>query len=99
MSTATDSRLDWLRCGEALSALLLACTDRRFATCPVTHLTESGETRTRLRELTGGGNLPQVLIRVGIPRRPESTIAVTTRRPLSGVLIREHPVAGGTPGA
>jgi nitroreductase len=88
LSTPSDSRLDWVRCGEALSAVLLACTDRGLATCTVTHLTESGAVRTALRELSDGDGLPQVLVRVGRSTRPAPTTAVS-RRPLSEILFRE----------
>ncbi|MGW0026803.1 Acg family FMN-binding oxidoreductase [Rhodococcus sp. NPDC003383] len=91
LSTATDRRLDWLRCGEALSAVLLACTDRGLATCTVTHLTESEDSRAFLRGLTGDG-VPQVLIRAGV-RTPPGPETPTPRRPLSEVLFREHPEA------
>ncbi|MDT2007580.1 hypothetical protein FXW78_29770 [Rhodococcus opacus] len=90
LSTPADSRLDWLRSGEALSAVLLACTDRGLATCPVTHLTERSATRTMLRELSAGECLPQVLIRVGAGTGGPTT----PRRPLSEVLFRERPAPG-----
>ncbi|WP_330134919.1 Acg family FMN-binding oxidoreductase [Rhodococcus artemisiae] len=90
LSTTTDSRLDWLRCGEALSAVLLACTYCGLATCPVTHLTESAATRTSLASLAGGDGVPQVLIRVGM-RTPTRSGPTTPRRPLSEVLFRERP--------
>lgn len=93
LSTATDGRPDWLRCGEALSAVLLACTDRGLATCPVTHLTESAASRGFLRGLAGSDGVPQVLIRVGVRPPPRSDTA-TPRRPLSEILFREHPGAG-----
>ncbi|WP_330154686.1 Acg family FMN-binding oxidoreductase [Rhodococcus chondri] len=91
LSTDTDSRLDWLRCGEALSAVLLTCTDRGLATCPVTHLTELNAFRTFLGDLTDGIGVPQVLVRVGFRTHPEAATA-TSRRPLSEILFREHPV-------
>lgn len=91
LSTPADLRSDWLRCGEALSAVLLACTARGLATCPITHLTEQETTRTRVRELSAADGLPQVLIRVGTSARPEPASA-TPRRPLSEVLFREHSI-------
>ncbi|MFC9555303.1 Acg family FMN-binding oxidoreductase [Rhodococcus sp. NPDC056960] len=94
LSTSSDSRLDWLRSGEALSAVLLACTDRGLATCPVTHLTERAPSRTLLRELSAADNLPQVLIRVGVGARAGEP-APTPRRPLSEVLVRERPTPDG----
>jgi nitroreductase len=47
LSTATDTRMDWLRCGEALSAVLLDATANKIATCPLTHLTEVPQSRAR----------------------------------------------------
>ncbi|TQC48037.1 hypothetical protein EEB14_17265 [Rhodococcus sp. WS4] len=90
LATPTDTKLAWLRCGEALSAVLLACTDRGLATCPVTHLTELPTTRALVRALSTGGGQPQVLIRVGVRIRSRST-SNTPRRPLSEVLFRELP--------
>ena len=40
LSTDEDTRDDALRCGEALSAVLLECTLAGMATCTLTHLTE-----------------------------------------------------------
>ncbi|QQZ17052.1 MULTISPECIES: Acg family FMN-binding oxidoreductase [Rhodococcus] len=97
LSTSTDSRLDWLRSGEALSAVLLACTDRGLATCPVTHLTERAATRTMLRELSSGDGMPQVLIRVGAGTGVGEP-SPTPRRPLSEVLVRERPAPGNLSG-
>ncbi|BDB60726.1 hypothetical protein RDE2_25200 [Rhodococcus sp. RDE2] len=51
LSTTTDTRLDWLRCGEALSGVLLLCADEGLASCPVTHLTAYGHRRKRARTL------------------------------------------------
>ncbi len=98
LSTSSDSTRDWLRSGEALSAVLLACTDRGLATCPVTHLTERAATRTLLRELSAGEGLPQVLIRVGAGAGAGEP-STTPRRPLSEVLVRERPAPGDPPGA
>ncbi|MFZ2172979.1 MAG: hypothetical protein WAW17_02880 [Rhodococcus sp. (in: high G+C Gram-positive bacteria)] len=89
LTTSTDSRFDWLRCGEALSSLLLACTIRDLATCPVTHLTELPESRAVVRELCDDDRLPQVLIRVGVAPGP-GTAPATPRRPLSEVLFHER---------
>ena len=40
-----DTRLNVLRCGEALSALLLDCTMAGMATCTLTHMTELAPSR------------------------------------------------------
>lgn len=90
LATDADSRLDWLRCGEALSAVLLTCASRGLATCPVTHLTEMPATRTLVRDLSADPGLPQVLIRVGVATH-EQTLPTTPRRPLSEVLFKVRP--------
>ncbi|HTY32173.1 Acg family FMN-binding oxidoreductase [Mycobacterium sp.] len=60
-----DARLDVLRCGEALSAVLLECTVAGMATCTLTHMTEMAMSRDTIRQLTGTAGTPQLLIRVG----------------------------------
>jgi nitroreductase len=79
-----DARLDVLRCGEALSALLLECTVAGLASCTLTHLTELAPSREIVRELTGQHGLPQLLVRVGQPP-VEDRAAPTPRRPLGDV--------------
>ena len=82
-----DARLDVLRCGEALSSLLLECTAAGLATCTLTHMTELAPSREIVRQLTGQHGLPQVLVRVGkTPTRTSGSIAETPRRPLNDVL-------------
>jgi hypothetical protein len=81
-----DARLDVLRCGEALSALLLECTLAGLATCTLTHMTELAPSREIIRKLTGQHGLPQLLVRVG--QAPAQDLGATPRRPLSDVF--EH---------
>ena len=86
LSTYDDSRESTLRCGEALSRVLLECTAAGFATCTLTHMIEIHSSREIVRRLTGRRAEPQVLIRVG--RAPEISPPPvhTPRRPLSEVL-------------
>jgi len=86
LSTTTDSDVDVLRCGEALSAVLLECTAAGLATCPVTHVTEVGPARAVVAELIGGAAQPQVLIRVGIAPELSRPHIPTPRRPVTAVL-------------
>ena len=86
LSTAEDTRTDVLRCGEALSTVLLECTMAGMATCTLTHLIELRDSRDIVRELIGGRGEPQVLIRVGIAPPMEDLPAATPRRPLDDVL-------------
>jgi nitroreductase len=80
-----DARLEVLRCGEALSAVLLECTMAGMATCTLTHMVELAQSRELIRRLTGQRGLPQLLIRVGLVP-PEGDIVTTPRRPLTEVL-------------
>ncbi|MBF6488360.1 nitroreductase family protein [Nocardia otitidiscaviarum] len=91
LSTVGDRPEELLRCGTALSTVLLECTVAGSATCPLTHLTEDPRGRAVVRELTGRDDLPQVLVRVGTAPEPESetvseTETVTPRRPLADIL-------------
>ncbi|MGY4651219.1 nitroreductase [Mycobacterium sp. URHB0021] len=80
-----DARLEVLRCGEALSAVLLDCTANGIATCTLTHMTELAQSREIVRQLVGQRGLPQVLIRIG--QAPQNGETITTpRRPLAEVL-------------
>lgn len=60
-----DAHHDLLRCGEALSAILLDCTMAGQASCTLTRMTELAEPRELLRRLIDQRGTPQVLIRVG----------------------------------
>jgi hypothetical protein len=86
LSTAEDTRTDVLRCGEALSTVLLECTMAGMATCTLTHLIESRDSRDIVRGLIGEHREPQALIRVGIAPPMEDLPAATPRRPLDDVL-------------
>jgi len=85
LSTFDDSRDNILRCGEALSRVLLVCTAAGFSTCPLTHMMEVHASREAVRRLTGRRAQPQALIRVGLATGDE-TGARTPRRPLGDVL-------------
>jgi hypothetical protein len=69
-----------------LSTVLLECTMAGMATCTLTHLIESTESRDIVRNLTGRRGEPQVLIRVGTTPPFENPPPPTPRRPLDGVL-------------
>jgi hypothetical protein len=86
LSTRDDTRSEVLRCGEALSAVLLECTIAGMATCALTHMTEVTPARELIQRLSGQPGLPQVLIRVGGIPAVERHVPATPRRPLSGVL-------------
>jgi hypothetical protein len=82
-----DARLDVLRCGEALSAILIECTMAEMATCTLTHMTELVPSREIIRKLTGQRGLPQVLVRVGRTQGEDTApLQATPRRPIEDVL-------------
>jgi hypothetical protein len=81
-----DARLDVLRCGEALSAVLLECTAAGMATCTLTHMTEFAPSRDIIRQVTGNAGQPQLLIRVGKSPALDPHVGGTARRPLTEVL-------------
>ena len=80
-----DARADVLRCGEALSAVLLECTVAGLATCTLTHMTEVLPSRDIIRQLTGQIGSPQLLIRIGVAPSDQHPPA-TPRRPVTEVL-------------
>ncbi len=80
-----DARLDVLRCGEALSAVLLECTVAGLATCTLTHMTELAPSREKVRTLIGQHGMPQLLIRIGHPI-DDAVPHASSRRVLTDVL-------------
>ena len=84
LSTRGDTSDEVLRCGEALSAVLLECTLAGLATCTLTHMIEVAPARELIRGLIRRNRRPQLLIRVGTPvgQQPPAT----PRRPLGEVL-------------
>ncbi|OBK29169.1 NAD(P)H nitroreductase [Mycobacterium asiaticum] len=86
LSTRRDETAEVLRCGEALSAVLLECTAAGMATCTLTHLTELEHSRAIIGEITGTSGRPQLLIRVGRSPAHEHPAETTPRRPMSEVL-------------
>ncbi|OAK55713.1 Acg family FMN-binding oxidoreductase [Rhodococcoides kyotonense] len=90
MATRGDEPLDWLRCGRALSAVLLEATVRGFATCSLTHLTEQSSSRAIVASLAPHGGIPQVLVRIGTPTAGTPAIR-TPRQKVSSVLSIEGP--------
>lgn len=92
LSTLGDTGTEVLRCGEALSRVLLECTMAGMATCTLTHLIEASESRDIVRDLIDGRGEPQALVRVGIAPALEARPAPTPRRPLDAVFeIRQSP--------
>jgi hypothetical protein len=85
LSTYDESHYSVLRCGEALSALLLDATMAGLATCTLTHITELPASRGVVAELIGRNTVPQVLIRAGLVPAIEDIPPPTPRRPIDDV--------------
>jgi len=62
-----DEPLDWLRAGEALSAVLLTAVGAGLAVAPFTDVIEVEHSRGLVRGLLPGRSHPYVLIRCGYP--------------------------------
>ncbi len=56
---------DWLRAGEALSAVLLTATVHGLSTAVISDVIEVERTRDLVRRLLGGGGNPYVVVRCG----------------------------------
>jgi hypothetical protein len=94
LSTDDDTTDDAVRCGEALSAVLLECTLAGMATCTLSHLTELSSSRNLIGLLTGRAAMPQLLIRVGEAHVLGELPPTTPRRPLRDVLTFQPDTCG-----
>lgn len=84
LRTGQDTRSDWLRSGEALSAILLEATNLGLASCALTHLTELPGPRAALARLCESDGRPQILVRVGVASDP-TPVPITSRRAVEEV--------------
>jgi nitroreductase len=88
IATAGDDPLDWLRAGEATSAVLLAATQMGLATTPLSQAVEVGMSRRELQQkVLHIPEHPQLIIRVGWPASGAVELPVTLRRDMSSVLL------------
>ncbi|MFC4996300.1 Acg family FMN-binding oxidoreductase [Dactylosporangium cerinum] len=79
-ATAQDTRADWLRTGEAVSAVLLTATTIGLASSAMSDVVEVPGARTVLRGAVAPAGYPQLTVRLGVnesapavpppPRRP-----------------------------
>jgi len=90
LSTAGDDPVALLRCGEAMSAVLLQATHLGLATTPLTQPLEVTEQRERVRRFVVGPRLhPHVIVRIGWPVPGAPALRATPRRALERVLDEE----------
>lgn len=84
MGTAGDEPVDWLRCGEALEAVLLAATRRGLSAAFLNQALELPELRAKVAELLPELGVPQMILRLGVPDAAIRRVA--PRRDISDVL-------------
>jgi nitroreductase len=82
--TDADTPADWLRAGEALSAVLLTATAEGLAAAPISDVTELAATREELRRLLSGIGYPQLAVRIG--HAPPGEPPASPRRHLGDVI-------------
>lgn len=85
--TDTDSKLDCLRAGQALSAVLLTATAAGLGTAPISDIIEVPQTRLLITQLIDGDGFPQIAVRVGHP--PAGEAPATPRRDPTTVIFDE----------
>jgi len=86
LSTEDDPGDSVIRCGEALSAVLLDAATAGMAPCTLTHVTEVPMGRDPVASLTDRDAMPQVLVRVGLAPALDATPPPTPRQPIGQVL-------------
>ncbi|NJC74053.1 nitroreductase [Planosporangium thailandense] len=74
-----DSPRDWLRAGEALSAVLLTAVSEDLAVSPMSDVIEVAATRLRLGRMLSGIGYPFLVLRVGVAE-PATRVPATPRR-------------------
>ena len=85
----TDDPPDWLRTGEALSALWLRATLEGLSVVPLSQVIEVESTRLALQhDLLGGLAAPHLLVRLGWQSLSRKQLEPTSRRPVGEVLDR-----------
>jgi hypothetical protein len=82
-----DKRQDWLRTGEALSAVWLRATMDGLSVVPLSQVVEVDATRHSLQhEVLGGLAAPHLLVRLGWQSLSRKHLDVTPRRPVAEIL-------------
>jgi nitroreductase len=76
---AADEPADWLRGGEALSALLLTATAEGLSTAPISDAIEAEWPRRLLRDLLAGVGEPFLVVRLGYGDDPDDLPAAPRR--------------------
>ena len=87
LSTPADDELGWLHTGEALSAMLLAATAVKLASCTLSQVAEVRAARDLVRRVVlHGHGEPQLVVRIGWPVTADFPGPSTPRRALDDVM-------------
>lgn len=78
-ATATDTKADWLRAGEAVSAVLLTATTLGIASSALSEVVEVAGARALVQSLITPAGFPQLAVRLGL-NASASEVPVTPRR-------------------
>jgi len=92
VSTAGDQSFDWLRAGEATSAIWLTATANKLAMSAISDVVEVAGARALLASLLDEPGHPQLVLRTGPQRQPVPP-PKSSRRKLSDVLDEDPPSA------
>jgi hypothetical protein len=87
---------DWLRAGEALSAVLLTAVSRGLAVAPLTDVLEVAHPRELVTGLLKPPGTPYALVRCGYPNDP-TPLAPSPRRDASEVIVADEPAINRAP--
>jgi hypothetical protein len=83
--TATDTTADWLRAGEAVSAVLLTATSLGIASSVLSEVIEVPGARALLHGLVAPAGFPQLTVRLGL-NASGPALPMTPRRPCTEVI-------------
>jgi hypothetical protein len=85
LSTMTDHRQDWIRAGEAASAVLLTATTLGVATSLSSEVVEVPGARALLHSIIAPAGFPQLVMRLGV-NESGAVLPMTPRRPCAEVI-------------
>jgi hypothetical protein len=85
LATSSDTREQWLRAGEATSAVWLAATSAGLVVSVLSDVVEIPDARTLLRHLLRPPGCPQLVFRMGLNIQPSMPIESPRRAPADSI--------------
>jgi len=85
-----DERIDWLRAGEALSALWLIATEIGVSVLPLSAAMEVVDSRETVRALLSGLGYPYLVVRLGHRAAADPATAQAPRLPVDQIIEHTH---------